>query len=99
MVAAPRMTRKLPPGQLSLDVAPEAPEPPRKPKRRRFAAPPQTDRKVPPKRAEPGAALMRPPVEARCGLCGAKLTVMADAAICPECGGIVARPRPDDDGS
>jgi len=35
--------------------------------------------------------LFRAPEVQRCGFCGATVTVLQDAAACPECGGIVSR--------
>lgn len=34
---------------------------------------------------------MTAPVVGRCGLCGTELTIMGQAAVCPNCGGIVGR--------
>jgi len=37
------------------------------------------------------APLLTAPVVRRCGLCGAEITILGQAAICPGCGGIVGR--------
>ena len=86
------MSKKSDPGQLSLHMPEEERPAPKRSKRLRFVKPPETERRTAPKRPRTGEALMQPPVAARCGFCGARLTVMGDAALCPQCGGIVGRP-------
>jgi predicted RNA-binding Zn-ribbon protein involved in translation (DUF1610 family) len=41
--------------------------------------------------------LFRAPDVQRCGFCGATVTVLQDAAACPECGGIVSREGSEDE--
>jgi len=43
------------------------------------------------KREPTQLTLLRAPDVQRCGFCGATVTVLRDAATCPECGGIVSR--------
>jgi hypothetical protein len=61
--------------------------PPGKRKRRR-----RPQRAVRTRKREPTQlALLRAPDVQTCGFCGATVTVLRDAATCPECGGIVSR--------
>lgn len=78
--------------QLKLDLGEDgAPNAPRS-KRRRFEAPAKTDRvagrRAPPR---PDQALLQTPALTRCGFCGRRVTILQDAAVCPECGSIVTR--------
>ncbi len=52
-----------------------------------------------PRRVPTQPALFKAPDVQRCGFCGGSVTVLEDAASCPECGAIVARTdgkQPDD---
>jgi len=68
--------------------------PPKK-KRTRRRRPRRSVRAV---RREPTQlTLFRAPDVQRCGFCGATVTVLQDAAACPECGGIVSREGSEDE--
>jgi hypothetical protein len=89
---------KPPPDQLALELPQDEPSPRRKrPRRRRTVVPPVTGRVAPRKPASTGVSpLLRDPVNTRCGLCGAAVTVFEDAAVCPSCRAIVGRPPRDE---
>ena len=75
------------PDELPLDLPP-----PQKRKRRRH--PKRSIRHVP--RQPTQMAMFQAPDVVKCGFCGATVTVLAEVATCPECGGIVSRPERDD---
>ena len=58
-------------------------------KRKRRSRPRRAVRTLPQKPTQ--LALFRAPDVQQCGFCGATVTVLQDAATCPECGGIVSR--------
>jgi len=79
--------KKPPAEQLGFDL--EAEEPSRKRGGRRRRA---SSAKGPSlRRGTKEAPLLTAPVVRRCGLCGAEITILGQAAICPDCGGIVGR--------
>ena len=71
----------------------KVPEPVERPRKRRTPR----RRSARSRRGERTLTLMQSPVVERCALCGFRQTVLADAAVCEGCGGMVFRRRPEDD--
>lgn len=71
----------------------EVPEPVERRRRRRRLL-----RRLPrSRRGERTLTLMQTPVIERCARCGFRQTVLGDAAVCEDCGGMIFRPRPEDE--
>jgi hypothetical protein len=89
------VVKKPPTGQLGFDL--EGEEAPVRKRRPRGAARKRAAAKTRPREAQE-RPLLTAPVVRRCGLCGAKLTILGQAAKCPHCGGIVGRQMEPDAG-
>lgn len=50
------------------------------------------------RRGEQTLTLLQQPVVERCAMCGHRQTVVGDAAVCDECGGMVFREAEEEDG-
>ncbi len=70
----------------------QVPEPVERPRRRR-----RPRRRPHSRRGERTLTLMQSPVVERCARCGYHQTVLADAAVCESCGGMVFRSGEEDE--